>query len=171
MHAQKLFPPKWRSRWLWHHLMMSLSFCLHIWRGYIRKCPWALGFFFWFFIFGLFLGWFNHEATDPLSQLRSASRGVGLLPNRKVFFICSSVSAQGYLEHPELACFSCLWASWVACHPASIWPSTWKGKDHNPSELSSACGINLQPLWAHQIHLASPEKVTYVCKYWHSLGR
>ena len=32
----------------------------------------------------------------------SASGGEGLLLYRKDFFICSSVCAQGYLEHPAL---------------------------------------------------------------------
>ena len=45
-----------------------------------------------------------------------------------MFLICSSICAQGYLEHPEWVCFSCLWANCVACHPASIWPSTRKAR-------------------------------------------
>ena len=36
-HAQRLFLPKWRSRWLWHHQMMSLSFCLCKWRVVYKK--------------------------------------------------------------------------------------------------------------------------------------
>ena len=93
------------------------------------KHTWALGFFFWFFVLLV------HSLVDSsgkpqtlcLSYL-SVSWGVGLSPYGKAFFICSSVHAQGYLGHLELVFFSCLWVSWVACHPASIWPGKWKAR-------------------------------------------
>ena len=69
-------------------------------------------------------GWFIWQATGLCLNYLAASWGVGLSPYRKAFFICSFVCAQGYLGHPELVCFSCLWVSWVACHHVSIWPST-----------------------------------------------
>ena len=58
-------------------------------------------------------GWFVQqalvwEATDPLSWLPWCSQGVGLLPCREVFFICSSACVQGSLGHSGLVCFSCL---------------------------------------------------------------
>ena len=36
VHVQRLFLPKWRSRWLWHHLMMSLTSFLHNLREVIK---------------------------------------------------------------------------------------------------------------------------------------
>ena len=51
-----------------------------------------------------------------------ASWGVRLQLYRELFFICSSVSAQGYLGHPELVHLSCLWVNQVSCHPASLGP-------------------------------------------------
>ena len=122
---------------------MSLSFCLHKWGGYIRKCTPALGFFFfWLLVLWLVLVDLSRKPQTLCLSYLSASQGVGLSPYRKVIFICSSVHAQGYLGHPELACFSCLWVSWVACLPVSIWPSTRKARTATLSELSSACGIN-----------------------------
>ena len=52
----------------------------------------------------------------------SASWGVRLQPYREVFFIYSTVSAQGYLGYPVLVCFSCLQVNWVAHHPTSLRP-------------------------------------------------
>ena len=72
----------------------------------------------------------------------SASQRVGLSPYREVFFICSSVCVQAYLVHPELVHFSCLWVSWVACHPASIRPGMGEARTTALWEWSSTCGIN-----------------------------
>ena len=72
----------------------------------------------------------------------SASQGVGLLPYRKVLFICSSVHAQVYSVHPELVVFSCLWVSWVTCHPASIEPGIGEARTTALQIGSSTCGIN-----------------------------
>ena len=98
---------------------------------YIRKCTQALGvvgcWFIWF-SFRFFL-WFvlRKPQTLCLGYL-SDSQGVGLLTYRKVFFICLTVCAQGYPEHLELVCYSCLYVNQVACHPASIWLSTRKAR-------------------------------------------
>ena len=83
---------------------------------------------FWLLVLWLVLvDSFRKPQTLCLGYL-SASWGVGLSQYKKVFFICSSVCAQGYLGHLELVCFSCLWAGWVVCHPASIWPVTRKAR-------------------------------------------
>ena len=124
----RFFPLKWKSRQLWHHQMMSLSFCLCKWRGvYKEMCmsPTVL-------LLVLHL-WFVLQLIHPGSHRHSVS--ATLVPLKEwnyhhtgKFFICSSIYAQGYLEHPALVCFSCLWVSQVACHPASIWPGTGKAR-------------------------------------------
>ena len=50
-----------------------------------------------------------HEKPQTLScSYLSTSHGVRLQLYREMFFICSSVNAQGYLGHPELVYLSCL---------------------------------------------------------------
>ena len=140
-HVQRLFLPKWRSRQLWHHLMMSLSSCLHKWRGrYKRKHVWVLGIL---LVLGLILVgsssefWSGKPQTLYASYL-GASQGVGSLPYREVFlfiFMCSRLS----------------WVPWVSVlyllvsRPGSSSPCiywTWyrRGKDHSPSEWSVHMG-------------------------------
>ena len=105
----------------WCHLL----FCLHKWGGrYKRNCAQTRGFIHSLVPHSLVcypVGSSRKPQTLSLSYL-GASWGVGLLPYRKVFFICSSICVQGYLRHYELVCFSCLWVSWVTSHPASIKP-------------------------------------------------
>ena len=88
----------------------------------------------------------------------SASQGVGLLPYREVFFICSSVCVQGYLGHPELVLFSCLWVSWVACHPASTGPSTRAARTASPWIWVAHMGSIMTSV-NPQIHPVSPSKI------------
>ena len=140
-HVQRLFPPKWRSRWLWHNQVMSLSFCLCKWRGYIRKHTQALGFFFSSLSLVCSLVDSSGKPQTLCLSYLGAFQGVGLSPYRKVFFICSSACAQGYLGHPELVCFSWLWASWVACHPVLSDPLP-ERQGPQPLEQNSTCRIN-----------------------------
>ena len=39
VHVQRLFPPKWGGRWLWHHIMTWLLYCLHKWTRGIKEKP------------------------------------------------------------------------------------------------------------------------------------
>ena len=87
---------------------MSLLLCLCRGLDIIKgKHAWALG-----LLSGFLVAAHSatlHEEPQTLScSYFGASLGVRLQLYREVFFICSSVSAQGYLGHPELVYFSCL---------------------------------------------------------------
>ena len=103
-------------------VVTSLLFCLHSGWGVIKgELAWASG-----LSSGILVALHSvtfHEEPHTLScSCLSASWGVRLQLDREVFFICSTVSAQGYLGHPKLVCFSCLQVSQVSCHPASLGP-------------------------------------------------
>ena len=78
-----------------------------------------------------------------------------------MFFICLTVCAQDYHEYLKLVCFSCLWVSMVACHPASIRPCT--GAARTATFRGNKCiWDKFWPWWAHQIQLVSLERVTFL---------
>ena len=110
---------------------------------YKRKCAWALGVQL-LVLHSLVHSPFGSSGKPQIPWLSylSASWGVGLSPYRKVFFICSSICVQAYLVHSELVHFSCLWVSWVTCHPASIRPSTREARTTALQEQRSTCRIN-----------------------------
>ena len=89
---------------------------------YKRRAQTSLRALIWVFGCSTF-SYISWESADLSHGYLSASLGVRLQLYREVFFICSSVSAQSYLGHPELVYLSCLWVNQVPCHPVSLRPS------------------------------------------------
>ena len=115
VHVQRLFPPKWRSRWQWHHLMMSLTSLFHKWREGIKESTHEpLRFFFlvhWSICWlasGLFPDWFVQEATDHLTLLPWCLSRSGIITLQESVLYLFNCTCQGYPGHLELVCFSCL---------------------------------------------------------------
>ena len=146
--------------WSWHHLVMSLLFCLHRGLGVIKgEHTWASGLSSGFLVAAHSVTLHEEPQTLSCSYL-GASWGVRLQPYREVFYICSPVSAQGYLGHPELVYLSCLWVNQVSHHPASLRPITrvartaiiWcklvHGINHNFDKPTNPVSI---PIFSHSI--------------------
>ena len=148
---------------------MSLSFCLHKWRvGYIREHAQALRAPFWFvwFSFGFFLWFILRKPQILCLHYLGASGGVGFLPSREVFFICLTVCVQGYPEHLELVCFSCLLVSQLGSLPPCVYLTEYqKAKDHSPLEWSSACRMNCDLSEPTDIHPVSPGESHFWCPW------
>ena len=121
----RFFLPGERSRQLWHHLVMSLSFCLHRGLGVKRRVHMSLGASSSGFLVVAHSVTLCEEPQTLSCSYLSASWGVRLQLYREVFFVWSSVSAQGYLEHPKLVYLSCFRVNQVSHHPASLRPSIW----------------------------------------------
>ena len=101
----------------------------------------SLGALVW--VFGCSTFGYTHDEPQTLScGYLNASLGVRLQLYRTVFFMCSSVSAQGYLGHPELVYLSCFMSE-PGILPPCI-PQTWyqSGKDCNLLVQIGAHGIN-----------------------------
>ena len=84
----------------------------------------------------------------PSCSYLGACWGVRLQLYREVFFICSAVSGQGYLGHPELVYFSDLQASQVA-HPMD--PLKPVLEQQGPQSFSANWHMHdkLQLWWSH----------------------
>ena len=102
---------------------MSLLLCLHRGLGVIKgECAQASGLSSGFLVAAHSVTLYEEPQTLSHGYL-GASLGVRLQLYREMFFICSSLSAQGYLGHPELVYLSCLQVNQVSCHPTSLRPS------------------------------------------------
>ena len=101
----------------WHHCHYAYV------KGWSIKgeCAWAFGSLIWVLGYSTFSDTLWEAITLSQGYL-SASCGVRLQLYREVFFVCSSVSAQGYLEHPELVYLSYLQVNQVSHHPTSLGP-------------------------------------------------
>ena len=62
------------------------------------------------------------EATDNVTWLLWCFLRSGIITDREVFFICSTICTEGYHGYLELVCLSCVYARRVACHPVTIRP-------------------------------------------------
>ena len=109
------FLPEEGHRWSWHHLSLCLCRGLGLYMERMHK-SWGshLG------LFAVHSVTFHEEPQTLYCSYLSASKGVRLQLYRRVFFVCSAVSVQGYLGHPELVCFHCLWVNNVSHLPASL---------------------------------------------------
>ena len=110
-------------------------------RGYKRRVCMSLWAIVWVFGCCTFELPFEEPPTLCCSYF-GASWGVRVHLYRKVFFICLTACAQGYLGDFELFWHSCSQVNWVAHLPGSTWTWYRGGEDCNLLVQISTGGIN-----------------------------